>query len=185
MNTLTEDDRSFFAAALAPALAGLLLLSACDTTSNARNQPSFEMSTQAVANIEGDTTLVVEGDTVVFSEADFVAHPDSIKTEVTIRDGQIRIFNGYFELGAMHQYAVGEVEQAQNTIRVSIRSEEDRQPNVVPAMGKPVLYDAYVTDLEAGTYQLVVRHKGDVFRAHTPETSGDWITVTDQQIIVP
>ena len=170
--------RAMRKALIAAGLSGILLLSACDTSNNNQNQPSLELNAQVLTQ-DSDTTLVVEGDTVAFTRYDLMKNPDSLKMEVETRNRRIKVYNGFYMLDSPYTSNVmGEVDRNKNVIRISIGLErEEHSGDVIPTIAHPLLYNAQVTGLDAGTYHLVVRHKEHL-------GAEGWKTVLERQVDV-
>lgn len=148
-------------------LPALLLLAACDALSDAqqKQQPDLRMSARAAHGNEA----VVQGDTVVFEPLKPGEGPckdpstcDLPLLEVEEGQGQIRLTGGYF----LSPYGIhtlrGKIERDGQRVEVRIRPADHGGLALrVPA---PFLYEARVTGLAPGSYQLRVVHERDLLR---------------------
>jgi hypothetical protein len=158
----------------------LLLLAGCDSSANKQGQARLEMSTHAVTQ-DTDTTLVTGKDTIIFRDGRRV-NLDKLETGVESRAGQIHVYNGYYQ-GAWIAGSPVRHDIEQEGDRIEIRIYLDDPPETIPDMLPfPLLYDAWVTNLEAGSYDVVIRHRNDETR--DPEPWNAWVTVLEKQVKV-
>ena len=61
----------------------------------------------------------------------------------------------------------GKIDRDDNTVRIDIRAVASEKG--YPRMPLLYLYDAHVTDLPPGTYELRVTHEGDIFQSDKKE----------------
>lgn len=167
-------------------IAGLFLLAACDSSGNTREQPTLEVSTQAAGSGQ---TVVASGDTVVFEplrpDEDPCKRPGDCSLPsigITSTQGEILITDGYFLSPHGTSTLEGAIEKNENqvTVRISLPEDED-----VTDMSTPFLYQARVTDLEPGTYQLRILHERDLLRVVRGSTDQDArAVVADRSLVV-
>ena len=101
---------------------------------------------------------------------------------ITSTQGEILITDGYFLSPHGTSTLEGAIEKNENqvTVRISLPEDED-----VTDMSTPFLYQARVTDLEPGTYQLRILHERDLLRVVRGSTDQDArAVVADRSLVV-
>lgn len=160
-------------------LAGLVLLAACDTLSNAQNQPRLEMNTVQVQATLGDSAVVAEGDTIVFRGYDIEEEGKRLPTVWAEgrKGGRIRISDGTLVVSGGIELSYG-VKRRGEIIEVSILRDYSESDVGLPT-ATPVYYSGWVTDLDAGPYEVVVRHG-----TNTSHSGKEWKTVLTEEVQV-
>lgn len=162
-------------------LSGLLLLAACDSSGNAQTQPNLRVSTLAITE-DTDTTLVADRDTIIFRDGRGT-NLEKLEVKATSRSGRVHIYNGYFQPLWGDNPLRHEIEKKGNRVVVSLyvdtNDDDGTHPSITPP---PLLYEAWVSNLEAGEYRLVVRHKHDATR--DAQTQDAWVPVLDRAVQV-
>lgn len=142
---------------LTPLLAvGLLLLSACDLggSSNTETQSQLQFVARTAGVESADTTVVVEGDTVVIGPAELTEDSTEVHPKVEGQQGRISVRDGFFSTGSTGDRIEGDLDQGENRITLTVKVTQHGTVDVPGAYR----YDAWATDLEAGSYRLIVRH---------------------------
>ncbi|PSQ82885.1 MAG: hypothetical protein BRD44_06600 [Bacteroidetes bacterium QS_7_67_15] len=140
-----------------------LLLAACDSASDAQ-KPQLRIASQQTSSAAvGDSATTASGDTVVYRGVDpsdeIYENPPPVAVDVA-DDGRLHI-GGFFFAFTLSAKLEGEIDRGDNTVQIDIRAVA---PESYPRMPRLFFYDAYVTDLPPGTYELRVTHEGDIFQ---------------------
>ena len=139
-----------------------LLLAACDSASDAQ-KPQLRIASQQTSSAAvGDSATTASGDTVVFRAVEpevYENPPPPVAVDVA-DDGRLHI-GGFFFAFTLSAKLEGKIDRDDNTIRIDIRAVA---PESYPRMPLLTFYDAHVTDLPPGTYELRVTHEGDIFQ---------------------
>lgn len=149
---------------------GLLLLAACDTSSNAQKPQLRIASQQQTSAAVGDSATTASGETVVFRAVGNLPggdydDPPPVAVEVA-DDGRLQVGGFFFAFTTVAKLE-GNIDRDGNIVQIDIQA-------IAPEKGYPrmpllYLYDAYVTDLPPGTYELRVTHEGDIFQSDKKE----------------
>jgi len=182
--------KPLFSSALSTLLAaGLLLggLSACDLSNGSSSDddgPQLKFQAQA-AKMVNDSTAVADGDTLII-EGPSADADRSRPLKIEEGQGRIRVHQGFFITAYAQEDLEGEIDRDERTIELRLEAESLDDDATRYDLAGVYAYNARITDLEPGTYQFVVRHKGDVmpFRAGTTDEVDEWATVLEQEVQV-
>lgn len=147
-----------------------LLLAACDSASNAQ-KPRLRIASQQTSSAAvGDSATTASGDTVVFRGVEnpserIYENPPPVAVDVA-DDGRLHI-GGFFFAFTTAAKLEGKIDRDDNTVRIDIRAVASEKG--YPRMPLLYLYDAHVTDLPPGMYELRVTHEGDIFQSDKKE----------------
>jgi hypothetical protein len=189
MNVLPNTPNNWFRSlsAIYPSalLAGLLLLAACDTSSNAERQPKLAMSTNAV---QGSEAVVAGGDTVLFEPLRSSEAPcfdprdcDLPPLNIEVTSAGIQIGGGYFLSPWGAHTLESEIERTGDSVTITIHPPRNE---VHTDILDPFLYEAQLTNLEPGVYQLRMVHENDAIRTGFSDENYRAVVV-DRQVTVP
>ena len=120
--------------------------------------------------------MVVEGDTIAITGPE--AYPSGLPfLKVEGQQGRIRVQKGHFLTGTIQRGVEGSIDQDGRTIKVRLEATEVR--GTAFSQVGVYAYDAWITNLQPGTYRLIIRHEGEYY-----QKEGEQASVFEEQVRV-